>query len=97
MNFQERDDGVSFSILLTPRASKTEIYGLQGGSIRIKVSSPPIENKANLECIELLAKVFNTAKSGVSILKGHRSRRKEVHIQGLTCQRAEEILNEHIV
>ncbi len=97
MIFKERDGGVSFSILVTARASKAMICGRQGEYIRIKVSSPPVDNKANIECTALLADIFHTSKSKVSIIKGHTSRRKNVYIEGVLPSQAIQILNEHII
>ena len=97
MTFEEKDGGVSFSVILTPRASRAKISGIQENSIRIKVSSPPVDNKANIECIELLADIFSIAKSNIKILQGHKSRRKTIQVNGLTPQRAEQIIHEHIV
>lgn len=97
MIFEERDGGVSFSVLVTARASKAMICGRQGEYIRIKVSSPPVDNKANIECISLLADIFHTSKSKVTITRGHQGRRKNIHIEGISQKHATQILHEHII
>jgi len=97
MTFKEKEGGVSFSVILTPRASKATISGIYEGTLRIKVSSPPVDNKANIECVELLADIFSVAKSNVKILQGHKSRRKTIQVHGLTPQRAEQIIHEHVI
>jgi len=97
MTFKEKEGGVSFSVILTPRASKAMISGIYEGTLRIKVSSPPVDNKANIECVELLADIFSIAKSNIKILQGHKSRRKTIQVNGLTPQRAKQIINEHVI
>lgn len=97
MTFEDKDGGVLFSVMLTARASKAVLSGTDRDFVRIKVCSPPIENKANIECIEVLSKVFSIAKSGIKIIKGHKNRRKEIYIDGIDAKRASQILNEHII
>lgn len=97
MDFEEKEGGVSFLVMLTTRASRPMINGIQRDFLRIKLSSPPIDNKANAECIEFLSRVFSTAKSKITITQGHRSRRKRIHINGISAERAQQILDEHIV
>ena len=97
MTFEERDGGVSFRIIVNPRASVPSIYGILGDALRLRVNSAPEDNKANKECIELISRVFNIPKSNVQIVQGHKSRRKMVHMLGTTANKAQHILNEHIL
>ncbi len=97
MTFEERDGGVSFKIIVNTRASESNIYGVQGDVLRVRLNSAPVDDKANKECIELISRVFNIAKSNVQIVQGHKSRRKKVHILGTTVERAQHILDEHIL
>ena len=79
---------------LQPRASKTELCGVQGDELRVRVTSPPVDDAANRLCTEFFAKAFKTAKSNVTIISGHKSRHKRLHIYGTTPQKAAAVLAE---
>jgi uncharacterized protein (TIGR00251 family) len=76
--------GVILKIHLQPRASKTEICGIQGEELKVRVTSPPVDDAANKLCIEFFAGSFKLSKSAVTIISGHKSRHKRVHISGVT-------------
>jgi uncharacterized protein (TIGR00251 family) len=80
----ELADGVCFRIHLQPRASRTEISGIQGEEIKMRVTSPPVDDAANILCIEYLARRLGVAKSKVSIVAGSKSRHKTIKITGVT-------------
>ena len=73
---------------LQPRASRTEICGFQGNELKVRVTSPPVDDAANCLCTEFFAKVFKTAKSNVTIISGQKSRHKRLRISGITPQEA---------
>ena len=74
----ETNDGTVLNIQLTPNSSKNEILGYKEDFIKIKVSAPPNENKANKKLIEFLSDEFNVAKSNISFLSGEKSRIKKI-------------------
>ena len=80
---KEAKDGVRFPVRVLPRSSRCEIAGIQDGALKVKLTSPPLEGRANEECIRLLADAFRVRKAAVSILTGHKSRQKTVFISGL--------------
>ncbi len=69
-------------VYLRPRSSKNEIVGAYRDGIKVKVTAPPIEGKANEALIKFLAKEFKISASSVEIIKGHNSREKIVRIGG---------------
>lgn len=73
-------------VYLQPRSSKNEIGGLYRDGIKVKVTAPPIEGKANEALIRFLASEFGIPSSHIEILKGHRSREKTLKILGLAIQ-----------
>jgi|OpeIllAssembly_1097287.scaffolds.fasta_scaffold391533_2 hypothetical protein len=77
-------DGIIIRIHLQPRASKTEICGIQGDELKVRVTSPPVDDAANRLCIEFFAKSFKLPKSAVTIISGHKSRHKRVHFSAVT-------------
>jgi hypothetical protein len=73
-------------VYLQPRSSKNEFVGLYRDGIKVKVTAPPMEGKANEALIRLLAKEFRVSPSCIEILKGHRSREKTLKISGVALQ-----------
>ena len=68
---------------LQPRASKDEIVGLQGERLKIRITAPPVEGKANQHLIALVSRWFGTPKSAVS-LQGEIGRQKTLRIESPT-------------
>ena len=75
-------DGVLISIKVQPRASRTEIAGVLGDELRIRVAAPPVDSAANVELLKFLSKSLGVAKSAVTLEKGAASRHKLVHVTG---------------
>jgi TIGR00251 family protein len=82
----ETSDGVTMRLHLQPRSSRTEICGIQGDELKVRVTAPPVEDAANRLCIEYFAKLFKLPKSAVSIISGHKSRHKRLLISGVTMK-----------
>jgi len=76
-------DGVRIQIRVQPRASRTEIVGLQGDALKIRLASPPVDGAANRELVAFLAKRLRRPKSSVRIERGQNGRRKSIHVNGL--------------
>jgi uncharacterized protein (TIGR00251 family) len=86
--------GVVIRLHLQPRASKTEICGIHGDEIKVRVTSPPVDDAANKLCTEFFAKIFKTAKSNVAIVSGHKSRHKRLLVSGASSEKAASLLEE---
>jgi uncharacterized protein len=76
-------EGIVFSIHVQPRASRCEICAPKDGELRIRLTSPPVEDAANKQCVELIAKALGIAKSRVTIKSGAKSRHKVVRVEGV--------------
>ncbi len=76
--------GLTIKIKVEPRSSKPGIIGLYGDALKVKLSSPPVEGKANKELIEVLAKEFGIHKKDVEIISGQSSKNKIVKLHGVT-------------
>lgn len=72
------------SVRLTPRASSDEIVGWQDDVLRVRVTAPPVDGKANDALARVLAKALGVPKSRVGVVTGAASRDKTVAIEGLT-------------
>ena len=75
-----------------PRASKTEIAGLHGDAIKVRVAAPPVEGAANEEVRRFLAKTLSVPVSAVTVVHGETGRRKTVDVTGVTVTQARERL-----
>jgi hypothetical protein len=83
---------VSFSIKVHPRARKNAITGVVGDTLKLALTAPPVEGKANQAVIEFFADLFAIPRSSVTIASGEISRNKVVRISGLSRQMVEERL-----
>ncbi len=79
-------EDIIFKVYLQPRSSKNEIVGPYRDGMKVKVTAPPIEGKANEALVRFLAKEFGIPSSCIEILKGHHSREKTLKILGLALQ-----------
>lgn len=66
---------------LQPKASKDEFVGLHGDRLRIRLTAPPLEGKANAHLLAFLAGAFGVPKSQVSLESGELNRQKRVRIR----------------
>jgi len=65
---------------IQPRAAKDEIAGPHGDSLKIRLTAPPVDGKANEQLCRFLGKLCGVAKSQVTVLSGETSREKRVRI-----------------
>lgn len=70
---------------LQPRASRDEFVGLQGDRLKIRLTAPPVDGKANAQLLGLLAKAFGVARRDIEIESGESSRLKRVRIRSPQC------------
>jgi hypothetical protein len=86
--YRKTQAGIILNVRVIPRASKTEIAGVSGGELRIRLTAPPVEGEANRMLIETLrehmAKTHGKIKkSDITIIKGEGSKSKQVEIKGV--------------
>ncbi len=77
----ETESGVVFNVKLVPNSSFTKIADYTEEFVRIKISSPPLENRANKELIEFCSDMFDVSKSKISLISGEKSKLKKVLIK----------------
>lgn len=80
----ERDGCVVFAVRVTPRASRDAIEGEHAGALKIRLTAPPVEGRANKALRRLLAERLNVPVSAVRIVAGETSRTKRVSIAGVS-------------
>lgn len=82
--FTWRDDILTLRLHVQPGARKNEINGLFNHRLRIRLTAPPVDGKANQEIIAMLAREFKTRKSQVRISGGQLGRDKTIDIEAPT-------------
>jgi uncharacterized protein len=87
---QDMPAGATFAVKLHPRARKNAITGELGDTLKLSLTAPPVEGRANEACVEFFATLLKVPQSSVTIASGHRGRRKVIRVTGLS---AEEIRN----
>ena len=80
---ESADGGIRLRLRIQPRASRTEVAGLHGDTIRIRLSAPPVDGAANAELVRFLAEVLHVPTRAVEIIAGHSGRHKTVRILGV--------------
>ncbi|PIR76278.1 MAG: YggU family protein [Candidatus Magasanikbacteria bacterium CG10_big_fil_rev_8_21_14_0_10_42_10] len=71
----------TLTIKVLPRSSRNEIVGtLPDGTLKVKLTAPPVDGEANKKLIELLSKEFGVSKSNIKIVKGETNKIKLVEI-----------------
>jgi len=71
------------SIRVRPRSSRSGVVKDTGGRLVVCVHAPAAEGAANRECVAVLAQVLGVAKSAVRIVRGEKSRSKQIAVEGL--------------
>ena len=80
----ERDGAVVFAVRVTARASRNAIEGEYQRALKVRLTAPPIEDRANEALRRLLAARLNVPVSAVRIVGGEKNRNKRVSIAGVT-------------
>ena len=84
--------GVTFAVKVHPRARTNSITGELGDALKVSLTAPPTEGKANEACIEFFANLLKVPRSSVTIAAGQSSRNKVIRIAGLTAQQVRDRL-----
>jgi len=80
----QTSSGVTFAVKVHPRAKKNAITGELGDALKLALTAPPIDGRANEACIEFFAKLLNLPRSSITIASGENSRRKIMRIEELS-------------
>ena len=83
---QDTPSGATFAVKVHPRAKKNAITGEVGDAIKLSLTAPPIEGRANQACVEFLANLLKVPRSFVTIASGQNSRIKVIRVVGLAAQ-----------
>ena len=83
---QDTGSGISFAVKVHPRGKKDAVTGEVGDALKVSLTTPPIDGRANQACIEFFAKLLMVPQSSVTIASGARSRDKVIRIAGVTAE-----------
>jgi hypothetical protein len=86
-------EGSILTVLVQPRASRTELVGPHGDALKIRIAAPPVDGAANAELARFLANELNIAPSSVEVRTGAGGRRKRVLLRGVSPQRLRAVFN----
>ena len=76
--------GVTFAIKVQPRAKRNAIVGELGDALKVALTAPPVDGKANEACVEFFAEVLRVPRSAVMIASGQTSRNKVIRVVGIS-------------
>lgn len=92
IDHSERNQVLTFSVQVVPRASRSEIVGAHDGAMRVRIAAPPVDGAANEELIRIIARAFGVAKRAVEIAAGRTSKHKQVRVTGASARTLQELL-----
>ena len=78
--------GASFAVRVHPRARKNGITGEVGEALKVSITAPPVEGRANEACVEFFANLLKLPRSSITIASGQSSRNKVVRVAGLSAE-----------
>lgn len=81
----ETSEGVTFTVKVQPRARRNAVIGALGDDLKISLTAPPLDGRANEACIEFFSQALRVPKSAVAIVSGQTNRRKLVRVTGITA------------
>jgi len=81
---REEGGGVVLTLRVQPRSSADRVVGVQGDALKVGLTAPPVEGRANEALLRFLADRLGVARSRLCILAGQGSRLKVVRVEGMT-------------
>ncbi|HEU4563477.1 MAG TPA: DUF167 domain-containing protein [Gemmatimonadaceae bacterium] len=81
----ERGGSVRFTVRVQPRASRSEVDGVHGDALKVRLAAPPVDGAANEALAELLAEVLGVRAGAVRIVSGRTGRTKLVEVDGVSA------------
>ena len=82
--FKITGNDIIIKVKIVPGSSKNKIIGAYNDALKITITAPPVEGKANKKCIAYLAKYFDVVKSKIKIISGQTSKNKLIKIYDIS-------------
>lgn len=87
-----RGTGVRFAVRVQPRASRSEVVGIHGNALKVRLQAPPVDGAANAALVEFLAESLGVPRRAVRVVAGETSRSKVVEVDDLAPAAVERLL-----
>jgi len=95
--FREDKGGAVFRVRVVPRAATNGISSFADGALRVRLTAPPVEGRANRALLEYLGEVFGVPVRRLAILRGEGSREKVIRVEGLRAAEAAESVGRFLI
>jgi len=82
MWYRRDDDSITLTLHIQPGAKRSEVAGLHGEALKIRLAAPPVEGRANEALVRFVADSFDVPLRQVELLRGAQSRHKMVKVTG---------------
>ena len=89
---EQSREGVTLSVKVHPKAKRERISGLLGDALKLEITAPPINGRANEACISFFSKFLKVPRSSITIAAGLGSRNKVIRITGISADAVERAL-----
>jgi uncharacterized protein len=86
------DGGLTLTLHIQPGAKKSEVAGLHGDALKIRLAAPPVDGKANAALVAFIAECLGVGKNAVTLKSGQTSRRKVVTVAGAPADAARRLI-----
>jgi uncharacterized protein (TIGR00251 family) len=83
MYLKAHEDGIILRVKVTPNSSRNALVSGQGDHLSVKLTSPPVEGKANKQLLKFIGKKLGVPPSSIIVLRGHSSREKVLFVPGI--------------
>ena len=83
---RESGNSITFAVKVRPRAKKNAITGEVGEALKISLTAPPIDGRANEACMAFLAGLLNLPRTSITITSGQSSRNKVIRVAGISAE-----------
>ena len=83
-SFSASPGGTDIAVRALPRSSRSEIVGLHGDRLKVRLAAPPVDGAANRELEKLVAKTLGVPRSSVEVVRGASGREKTIRVGGLS-------------
>jgi uncharacterized protein (TIGR00251 family) len=89
---EQKDGTLLLTVYIQPRASRALLAGLHNGALKLSITAPPVEGKANRAVVKYISRLFNLPPKAVSIMSGHQSRTKRLTVKNISLTAAQDLL-----
>ena len=86
VTLNETASGIAFAVRVHPRAKKNAIIGELGEAVKVALTAPPIDGRANQACIKFFADLLDIPRSAIKIVSGQSNRNKVICVTGISAE-----------